>query len=53
MKLRAAQGRLKVEHSIIPGVRNLLERHIEDLEQNSRSAAFVGNPKPILPHSDK
>ena len=26
MKLRAAQGKLKVEHSIIDGVRELLER---------------------------
>ena len=26
MKLRAAKGKLKVEHSIIPGVREFLER---------------------------
>ena len=30
MKLRAAKGRLKVEHSIIPGVRDLLERVLAD-----------------------
>ena len=29
MKLRAAKGRLKIEHSIIPGVRDLLERLLE------------------------
>ena len=26
MKLRAAKGKLKIEHSIIPGVRDFLER---------------------------
>jgi arylsulfatase A-like enzyme len=31
-------------------LRNLLERHIDDLEKNSRPAAFVKNPKPIIPH---
>jgi hypothetical protein len=30
MRLRAAQGRLKVEHSIIGGVRELLERLLAD-----------------------
>jgi len=29
MRLRAAQGKLKVEHSIIDGVRELLERLLE------------------------
>lgn len=33
MKLRAAQGRLKIEHSIIPGVRNLLERLLAENPQ--------------------
>ena len=30
MRLRAAQGKLKVEHSIIEGVRGLLERLLAD-----------------------
>ncbi len=30
MRLRAAQGKLKVEHSIIDGVRDLLERLLAD-----------------------
>ena len=30
MRLRKAQGRLKVEHSIIDGVRAVLERLLED-----------------------
>jgi hypothetical protein len=30
MRLRKAQGRLKVEHSIIDGVRPVLERLLED-----------------------
>ena len=30
MRLRAAQGKLKVEHSIIDGVRQLLERLLAD-----------------------
>ncbi len=30
MRLRAAQGRLKVEHSIIEGVRDMLERLLEE-----------------------
>lgn len=30
MKLRAAQGKLKIEHSIIDGVRPLLERLLRD-----------------------
>jgi len=29
MKLRKAQGKLKIEHSIIDGVRDLLERLLE------------------------
>lgn len=30
MRLRAAQGKLKVEHSIIPGLRPVLERLLRD-----------------------
>jgi hypothetical protein len=30
MRLRAAQGKLKVQHSIIEGVRDLLERLLEE-----------------------
>ena len=30
MRLRAAQGKLKIEHSIIDGVRELLERLLAD-----------------------
>ena len=33
MRLRAAQGKLKVEHSIIEGVRPLLERLLADQPQ--------------------
>lgn len=29
MRLRAAKGKLKVEHSILPGVRELLERLLQ------------------------
>ena len=29
MKLRTSKGKLKVEHSIIPGVRNFLERLLD------------------------
>jgi hypothetical protein len=30
MRLRAAQGKLKVEHSIVDGIRDLLERLLAD-----------------------
>ena len=30
-------------------LRNLLQQHVDDLEKNSRPAAFVENPKPIIP----
>ncbi len=33
MKLRTAKGKLKVEHSIIPGVRDFLERLLADNEE--------------------
>jgi hypothetical protein len=33
MKLRAAQGRLKIEHSIIDGLRPVLERLLNDNEE--------------------
>ena len=33
MKLRTSKGRLKIEHSIIPGVRGFLERLIADNEE--------------------
>ena len=34
-------------------LRNLLEKHVDDLEKNSRPAAFVENPKPILPFPER
>ena len=37
MKLRAAHGRLKVQHSIIDGVRGMLERLLADNPQTIRS----------------
>ncbi|MCP5115531.1 MAG: hypothetical protein GY953_32290 [bacterium] len=33
MKLRTAKGKLKVEHSIIPGVRDFLERLLADNDE--------------------
>jgi len=35
---------------IVKRMRNLLQQHIEDLEKNSRPAAFAEDPKPIIPH---
>jgi hypothetical protein len=35
MKLRAAQGKLKIEHSIIDGLRPILERLLEPAEIRS------------------
>src|SRR4051812_5134150 len=37
MKLRTAQGKLKIEHSIIDGVRDLMRRLLEDNPQTIRS----------------
>ncbi|MBX9600962.1 MAG: DUF2103 domain-containing protein [Bryobacteraceae bacterium] len=37
MKLRKVQGKLKVEHSIIDGVRDLLQRLLEENPQAIRS----------------
>ena len=37
MRLRTAQGRLKIEHSIIDGVRGLLERLLADNPATIRS----------------
>ena len=37
MKLRTAQGKLKIEHSIIEGVRDLLKRLLEDNPDTIRS----------------
>ncbi|MHC4573217.1 MAG: sulfatase family protein [Planctomycetota bacterium] len=34
---------------IVKRLRGLLQRHVDDLEKNNRPAAFVENPKPILP----
>jgi hypothetical protein len=34
-------------------LQNLLERHVDDLEKNSRPAAFVENPKPIIPFPEQ
>jgi hypothetical protein len=34
-------------------LRNLLQQHVDDLERNSRPAAFVENPKPILPFPEQ
>ena len=37
MKLRTAHGKLKIEHSIIEGVRDLLRRVLEENPQTIRS----------------
>jgi hypothetical protein len=37
MKLRKVQGKLKVEHSIIDGVRDLLQRLLEENPRSIRS----------------
>jgi hypothetical protein len=37
VKLRTAQGKLKIEHSIIDGVRDLLKRLLEDNPETIRS----------------
>ncbi len=37
MRLRTAQGKLKIEHSIIPGVRELCERLLAGNPQTVRS----------------
>lgn len=37
MKLRTAQGKLKIEHSIIDGVRDLMRRLLEENPQTIRS----------------
>ena len=39
--------------NIVKRMRDLLQRHIDDLEKNNRPAAFAENPKPILPHPEK
>ncbi len=48
MRLRKVQGKLKVEHSILEGVRNLLER----LLQNNPSAIRSVIPGVIRPVRD-
>src|SRR3954447_13443577 len=37
MKLRTAQGKLKIEHSIIDGVRDLMRRLLEENPETIRS----------------
>jgi hypothetical protein len=37
MKLRTSQGKLKIEHSIIDGVRDVLKRLLEENPQTIRS----------------
>lgn len=37
MRLRTAQGKLKIEHSIIDGVRDLMRRLLEENPQSVRS----------------
>ena len=37
MKLRTAQGKLKIEHSIIDGVRDLLKRLLDENPQTVRT----------------
>ena len=37
MKLRTAQGKLKIEHSIIDGVRDLMKRLLDENPQSVRS----------------
>ena len=46
MKLRTAQGKLKIEHSIIDGVRDLLKRLLEDNPVTIRSV-IPGVIKPV------
>lgn len=45
MRLRAAQGKLKIEHSIIDGVREMLERLLSD--NASVRAVIPGVIKPV------
>ncbi len=45
MRLRAAQGKLKIEHSIIDGVRGMLERLLAD--NPSVRAVIPGVIKPV------
>ena len=46
MKLRTAQGKLKIEHSIIDGVRDLLKRLLDDNPGTIRSV-IPGVIKPV------
>jgi hypothetical protein len=46
VKLRTAQGKLKIEHSIIDGVRDLLKRLLEDNPVTIRSV-IPGVIKPV------
>ena len=46
MKLRTAQGKLKIEHSIIDGVRELLKRLLDDNPGTIRSV-IPGVIKPV------
>ncbi|HYI94446.1 MAG TPA: DUF2103 domain-containing protein [Bryobacteraceae bacterium] len=46
MKLRTAQGKLKIEHSIIDGVRDLLKRLLNDNPGTIRSV-IPGVIKPV------
>jgi hypothetical protein len=46
MKLRTAQGKLKVEHSIIDGLRDVLRRLIEENPQTIR-AVIPGVIRPV------
>lgn len=45
MKLRAAQGKLKIEHSIIDGLRPVLERLLRD--QNGIRSIIPGVIRPV------
>ena len=46
MRLRTAQGKLKIEHSIIDGVRDLLKRLLENNPETIRSV-IPGVIKPV------
>ena len=52
MRLRTAQGRLKVKHSIIDGVRGLLERLLADNPATIRSV-IPGVIRPVRAARDK
>jgi len=51
LSMPALANAAEIHPEIVKRLRNLLDRHVEELEKNKRPAAFVNNPKPIIPHS--